>query len=247
MYRFFADPANIGERDIFIEGKDYNHIRNVLRMKAGDTVSVSDGESDKEYRCHIEGFSEEKVHLKLDFIKEAELELPVKVTLFQGLPKSGKMDYIIEKCTELGVVKVVPVRTERSLTVLTGEKAEKKTLHWQGKAEAAAKQSRRTLIPGISMPLSFKEAVEECGGYDYKIIPYELSKDFNKTRELLSGIPSGSKVAVFIGPEGGFSEDEIDLAVSQGFTPVTLGKRILRTETAALVVLSWLIYLFEEA
>ncbi len=246
MYQFFADPGNIGEQDIFIEGKDYNHIRNVLRMKPGDMVSVSDGESRREYRCHIEGFAEDRVRLKLDFIKEADVELPVKVTLFQGLPKAGKMDYIIEKCTELGVFSIVPVQTERSVSVIIGEKAEKKTQHWQGKAEAAAKQSKRSIIPEIRTPLSFKEAVEAASGFEHKLIPYELSKGFDKTRELFSGIERGTNVAVFIGPEGGFSEGEIDLAVKNGFTPLSLGKRILRTETAALVVLSWLIYLFEE-
>ncbi len=134
MYRFFTDQSNISGNDIYITGSDYNHIRNVLRMKPGEVVSVSDGETEKEYRCHIEGFEEEKVHLRLDFIKEADVELPVRVTLFQGLPKSDKMDYIIEKCTELGVSEVIPVRTSRSVMKLDEKKAGKRIEHLQGKA-----------------------------------------------------------------------------------------------------------------
>ncbi|MCR5023248.1 MAG: 16S rRNA (uracil(1498)-N(3))-methyltransferase [Lachnospiraceae bacterium] len=245
MYRFFTDQSNISGNDIYITGSDYNHIRNVLRMKPGEVVSVSDGETEKEYRCHIEDFEEEKVHLRLDFIKEADVELPVRVTLFQGLPKSDKMDYIIEKCTELGVSEVVPVRTSRSVMKLDEKKAGKRTEHWQGKAEAAAKQSKRSMIPVVHEPVSMAEAVKMCGELDNRLIPYELSEGFEKTREMISNIKPGSTVGIFIGPEGGFSEEEIALAESAGVTPVTLGKRILRTETAALVVLSWLVYIYE--
>lgn len=214
-------------------------------MKPGEVVSVSDGETEKEYRCHIEGFEEEKVHLRLDFIKEADVELPVRVTLFQGLPKSDKMDYIIEKCTELGVSEVIPVRTSRSVMKLDEKKAGKRTEHWQGKAEAAAKQSKRSMIPVVHEPVSMAEAVKMCGELDNRLIPYELTEGFEKTREMISNIKPGSTVGIFIGPEGGFSEEEIALAESAGVTPVTLGKRILRTETAALVVLSWLVYIYE--
>lgn len=245
MYRFFTDQSKISGNDIYITGSDYNHIRNVLRMKPGEVVSVSDGETEKEYRCHIEDYEEGKVHLRLDFIKEADVELPVRVTLFQGLPKSDKMDYIIEKCTELGVSEIVPVKTSRSVMKLDEKKAGKRTEHWQGKAEAAAKQSKRAVIPAVHEPVSMEEAVKMCGELDNRLIPYELSEGFDKTREMISGIKSGSSVGIFIGPEGGFSEEEIALAETAGVTPITLGKRILRTETAGMVVLSWLVYIFE--
>ncbi len=245
MYQFFADPSDINGPDIVIRGKDYNHIRNVLRMRPGETVNISDGLSDKEYRCHIDSFTEDEVLLKLDFIKEAGVELPVRVTVFQGLPKSDKMDLIVEKCTELGVSEIVPVNTERSVVKLDEKKSFKKTGHWQGKAEAAAKQSKRKMIPAVHEPLSMKEALEYCKDYEYKLIPYELAEGFDKTRDIISGIKEGSRIAVFIGPEGGFSGDEVRLAETCGAVPVTLGKRILRTETAAMVVLSWLIYNFE--
>ena len=245
MYQFFVEPSSIKGRDIIIGGKDFNHIKNVLRMKPGETVSVSDGVSNRELRCHIDSFSEEEVFLKLDFIKEADVELPVSVTLFQGLPKADKMDYIVEKCTELGIAKIVPVSTGRSVVRYDEKKGLKRREHWQGKAEAAAKQSKRAIIPEVMEPVSMKEALEICRGYDHRLIPYELAEDFGKTRDIISGIERGSSVAVFIGPEGGFSENEIEWAKEAGVTPVTLGKRILRTETAALVVLSWFIYAFE--
>ncbi|MBQ9551058.1 MAG: 16S rRNA (uracil(1498)-N(3))-methyltransferase [Lachnospiraceae bacterium] len=245
MYRFFVDPSDIKGQDIYIGGRDYNHIKNVLRMKRGEVVSISDGVSGNEYRCHIEDIGEERVHLRLDFIKEADIELPVKVTLFQGIPKSDKMDMIIEKCTELGVSEIVPVRTERSVVRLDERKAEKRREHWQGKAEAAAKQSKRAVIPEIRPIAGMEEALEHAGDFDFKLIPYELSEGFQKTRDIMSGIKPGDRIAVFIGPEGGFSEEEIKNAEEKGFIPITLGRRILRTETAAPVLLSWLIYFFE--
>lgn len=245
MYRFFVDPSDIKDKDIYIRGTDYNHIKNVLRMKTGETLSVSDGITDKEYRCHIENMDEDSIHLRLDFIKEADVELPLDVTLYQGLPKSDKMDYIIEKCTELGISRVVPVKTARSIMKLDEKKTEKKLEHWRGKAEAAAKQSRRKRIPEVTAPLSFKEALESCRDHECRIIPYELSEGFEKTREIMSSLKKDTRLALFIGPEGGFTEEEIELAEKDGVIPVTLGKRILRTETAAMVVLSWLVYIFE--
>jgi len=245
MYRFFVDRSSISGNDIYITGSDHNHIKNVLRMKPGEVVSISDGETGNEYRCHIEGYEDDRVHLRLDFIKEADVELPVKVTLFQGLPKSDKMDYIIEKCTELGVSEIIPVNTARTIVKLDEKKAEKKEKHWAGKAEAAAKQSKRAVIPDVREPVSMKEALDICRELDIKLIPYELSEDFEKTREMISGIKKGSTVGIFIGPEGGFSEEEIAMAEEAGVTPITLGKRILRTETAGMVVLSWLVYIFE--
>ncbi len=245
MYRFFVDPSDIKGHDIYIGGRDHNHIKNVLRMRKGEVVSISDGTSDREYRCHIEDIGEEKVHLRLDFIKEADVELPVRVTLFQGIPKSDKMDLIIEKCTELGVNEIVPVETARSIVKLDEKKAEKRREHWQGKAEAAAKQSKRAFIPEIHGIVSLKEALDMAEDFDLRLIPYELSENFKKTRDIISGIKPGERIAVFIGPEGGFSEEEIDAAEMKGFIPITLGRRILRTETAAFVLLSWIIFLFE--
>ncbi len=245
MYHFFVSPSDISGKDIYIEGDDYNHIKNVLRMHVGDTLSISDGVTDNEYRCHIEDFMEERIHLRLDFIKEADTELPVKVYLFQGIPKSDKMEYIIQKAVELGVFEVIPVMTERCVVRYDDKKAAAKTVRWQGISEAAAKQSKRAEIPKIKEIMGFKQALEYAEDMDVRLIPYELAEDFNQTKNLIREIKTGQRVAVFIGPEGGFAEKEIELAKGKGMLPVTLGHRILRTETAAMVVLSWLIYEYE--
>ena len=245
MYHFFAAPSNIIGNDIYIEGNDYNHIKNVLRMKIGENISVGDGLTDKEYRCHIEAFTDTAVHCRLDFIKESGVELPLKVTLYQGLPKSDKMELIIQKCVELGVARIVPVECSRSVVKLDAKKAASKVNRWQGISEAAAKQSKRAFIPEISAPMKYTEALKEAEGSDIKLIPYELAENFDSTRNIISAIKAGQSVSIFIGPEGGFSEDEVSEALEKGFESITLGRRILRTETAALVVLSWLIYNFE--
>ena len=245
MYHFFVDPSLIQGQDIYIEGSDYNHIKNVLRMKQGEVISVGDGLTDKEYRCHIEDFTDTHVHCRLDFIKDSGVELPVKVTLFQGLPKSDKMELIIQKCVELGVAEVVPVACSRSIVKLDAKKEKSKIARWNGISEAAAKQSKRAVIPEVKGVMSYKEAIDYAKSLDVNLIPYELAEGFDKTRDLISGIKSGQSVGIFIGPEGGFSEEEVELAREAGAEPITLGRRILRTETAAMVVLSWLIYIYE--
>ena len=245
MYHFFVDPSLIQGQDIYIEGSDYNHIKNVLRMKQGEVISVGDGLTDKEYRCHIEDFTDTHVHCRLDFIKDSGVELPVKVTLFQGLPKSDKMELIIQKCVELGVAEVVPVACSRSIVKLDAKKEKSKIARWNGISEAAAKQSKRAVIPEVKGVMSYKEAIDYARSLDVNLIPYELAEGFDKTRDLISGIKSGQSVGIFIGPEGGFSEEEVELAREAGAEPITLGRRILRTETAAMVVLSWLIYIYE--
>ena len=245
MYHFFVDPSLIQGQDIYIEGPDYNHIKNVLRMKPGEVISVGDGLSDKDYRCHIEDFSETHVHCRLDFIKDSGVELPVKVVLFQGLPKSDKMELIIQKCVELGVAEVVPVACSRSIVKLDAKKSKSKVARWNSISEAAAKQSKRAVIPEVKDVMSYAEAIEYAKSLDINLIPYELAEGFTRTRELISGIKSGQSVGIFIGPEGGFSENEIELAGNCNIKPITLGRRILRTETAAMVVLSWLIYIYE--
>ena len=246
MYHFFVSPTDISGHDIYIRGADHNHIKNVLRMKKGETLSVSDGVSENEYRCHIEGFEEDAVHLRLDFIKEADTELPVEICLLQGLPKADKMEFIIQKAVELGIGEVIPVATGRSIVRLDDKKAEAKVRRWQGIAEAAAKQSMRNKIPGIGKVMNFKEALEYARDMDVKLIPYELAEDFDRTREVIGSIGKGKRVALFIGPEGGFEEEEVARAEGEGFIPITLGQRILRTETAAMVVLSWLLYILEQ-
>lgn len=245
MYQFFVEPSQIQGKRIVITGSDVNHIRNVLRMKIGEEIAVSNGMDGKEYRCGIEEFAEDEVICSLRFVKEDGLELPARVTLFQGLPKADKMEFIVQKMVELGVYRIVPVATKRAVVKLDEKKAKAKVTRWQAIAEAAAKQSKRRIVPEVGAVCSVKEALLQAASMDVKLIPYELSEGMAKTRELIEKTLPGQEIAVFIGPEGGFEEEEVAMAMEAGFVPVTLGKRILRTETAGLTVMAWLMYRLE--
>lgn len=246
MYQFFVSPEQIQGNRIIISGKDVNHIKNVLRMKTGEEINVKTGMDGKEYRCGIWEFTEDEVICELYFIKEEDVELPVKVHLFQGLPKSDKMEWIIQKAVELGVYEIIPVASKRAVVKLDEKKAKSKVARWQGISEAAAKQSKRAVIPQVTLPMSFREALAYCRDMDVKLIPYELAKNMEQTRKVIEGIEKNQSVAVFIGPEGGFAEEEIKEAEETGMLPITLGKRILRTETAGMCVLAFLLYQLEE-
>ena len=222
MYQFFVDASQIQGTRIVITGSDFNHIKNVLRMKIGEEIAVSNGTDGKEYRCGIEEFAEDEVICTLRFVKEDGLELPAKVTLFQGLPKADKMELIVQKMVELGVYRIVPVATKRAVVKLDDKKAKSKVARWQTIAEAAAKQSKRRIVPEIGDVCTLKEALAQARAMDVKLIPYELSEGMEKTRELIEGIKPDQEVAVFIGPEGGFEESEIALARNAGFTAITL-------------------------
>lgn len=248
MYQFFVEPYQIQDKKIVIEGQDVNHIKNVLRMKVGEEVACIAAGEDKEYRGEITEISEDQIVLTLLFVKKGNVELPVKVTLFQGLPKNDKMELIIQKAVELGVFEIVPLKTKRAVVKLDDKKEQAKVTRWNAIAEAAAKQSKRGLIPRVTKSMTMKEALSYCQEFETKLIPYELADmdGMKDTRVLLESIKPGQRAAVFIGPEGGFSEEEIELAIGSDVHPMTLGHRILRTETAGFVVLSWLNYLLEE-
>lgn len=245
MYQFFVEPGQIQDGKIIITGGDVNHIRNVLRMKPGEEIAVSNGIDGREYRCGIETFTENEVICSLRFIKEDAVELPARIYLFQGLPKADKMELIVQKAVEMGVYEVIPVTVRRCVVKLDGKKAAGKVGRWQGIAEAAAKQSKRGIIPQVHSVMGMREAVEYASGMEVKLIPYELAEDMRRTREIIEAVGPGADIAVFIGPEGGFEPGEIQMALEAGIEPVTLGRRILRTETAGLTVLSWLMYHLE--
>ena len=245
MYQFFVEPSQIQDKKIIITGSDVNHIKNVLRMKPGEEIAVSNGIDGREYRCGIEAFAEDTVVCTLRFIKEEGVELPSPIYLFQALPKADKMELIVQKAVELGVHEIIPVAAKRCVVKLDEKKAAGKASRWQGIAEAAAKQSKRGVIPVVRSPLSFQEAVNLAGDMDVRLIPYELAEDMAHTRSVIEAVKPGQSIAVFIGPEGGFEERENQTAISAGIESVTLGKRILRTETAGLTVLSWLMYHLE--
>lgn len=249
MHRFFVSPDKISGNTVTITGPDVNHIRNVLRMKPGEELNISDGQSDREYRCAIKSLSADEILCEIRFIAETGHELPAKVFLFQGLPKSDKLEQIIQKTVELGVFRIIPVEMQRCVVKLDPKKTKQKTQRWNGIAESAAKQSRRGLIPEVTEPMAFKDAVryakENC---ETLLLPYELEGEVSgmeQTRMLLNAIPTDGNIAVFIGPEGGFDTAEVSEAEKSGFRRITLGKRILRTETAGMCVMSILMYLLE--
>lgn len=245
MHRFFVEPEQIQENCIHITGSDVNHIKNVLRMKPEEQILISDGES-KEYTCYIQALEEEQVLAHIMYVREEQLELPCKIYLFQGLPKGDKMELIVQKAVELGVHEVIPVFTSRSVVKLDEKKAGKKVARWQQIAESAAKQSKRMIIPKVHSLCNYKEALEYASHCQVKLIPYELAEGMRETKELLGSIEAGQSIAIFIGPEGGFAESEVELGMEQGLVPITLGKRILRTETAGLAILSVLMFQLEE-
>ena len=244
MHQFFVDPENIQGKRVIITGSDVNHIKNVLRMQVGEELNISNGVDGKEYRCAIEELGDEII-CSLRFVKEDNVELPSKVYLFQGLPKSDKMELVIQKAVELGVYEIIPVSMSRCVMKLEPKKVANKIARWQGIAESAAKQSKRGIIPKVTGPMSFKQALEYASDLDIKLIPYEMAEGMSHTKEIIDNITPGQSIGFIIGPEGGIDDNELKLAMDSGFESITLGKRILRTETAGLTVMSILMYHLE--
>lgn len=244
MYHFFTEPSQIQEKVICIEGGDVNHIKNVLRMKSGEQVEVGDGQG-LEYLCEIDRFEEKCVILNILSVISKESELPSKIFLFQGLPKSDKMELIIQKAVELGVYQIIPTATKRAVVKLDEKKASKKVERWNTISLSAAKQCGRSVIPEVTQVLSFEKALEFASKLDVVLIPYELAEGMAETKRIIGSLKSGQNVGVFIGPEGGFEEAEIAKSMEAGAAPITLGTRILRTETAGITVLSILMYQLE--
>ena len=244
MQQFFAEPSWIRENKIFMQGSDVNHVRNVLRMKPGEDVRVNDGRG-KTYLCCISSYEEQTA--VLDILKEldSDTELPSRIILFQGLPKGDKMEWIVQKAVELGAYSIVPFAAKRSVVKLDEKKAAKKQARWQLIAKGAAEQSGRGIIPEVSAVQTFTEALRMAGELDVVLIPYELEEGMKETARVLENIECGQSVGIFIGPEGGFEEEEVERAKEAGAYAITLGKRILRTETAGLTTLSVLMYHLE--
>lgn len=236
MYNFFVKETQKQENSYIITDSDFNHIKNVLRMRVGEEFLVScEGRSDL---CRIEEFEAQSVVASIIEENYNSTELPVKIYLFQGLPKSDKMELVIQKCVELGAYAVVPVEMSRCIVKLDGGKKDGKIARWQTIAESAAKQSKRNVIPQIMPVMSYKAAVEMASKMDLFMIPYEAKDGMAATKKALDRIRVGSSVAIMIGPEGGFEEREVEQAVQAGGCAVSLGKRILRTETAAISAVS---------
>ncbi len=238
MPKFFFHKNDISRGQIQLFGEDEKHIKTVLRAREGEEITLCDGEG-MDYQCRIASL-ERGVLLDILSKEVCETEPKTKITLYQGLPKGDKMELIIQKCVELGVDRIVAVSTERAIVKLDKKEA-KKLERWQKIAEAAAKQSGRGKIPEIGQQvLKFKEAVAEAKELDGAIIPYEREEETG-IRQFVENF-KGESVGVFIGPEGGFADEEIALAQENGITPITLGKRILRTETAGMTTTAILLY-----
>ena len=245
MQHFFVTPDQVQEDKIYIDGSDVNHIKNVLRMRIGEEVTVNDG-NNQSYLCEIRAFEDEQVVLDIIESKTTDSELPSKIYLFQGLPKQDKMELIVQKAVELGAYQVIPVATKRAVVKLDEKKAAKKVVRWQQIAESAAKQAGRGYIPEVHEVMNYREALEYAKSLDVVLIPYELAEGMRETKEILASIKKGDSIGVFIGPEGGFEREEVEKAIEMGAKVITLGKRILRTETAGLTTLSVLMFQIED-
>ena len=244
MQRFFVTPSQVKEDRIYIEGSDVNHMKNVLRMRPGEELMVSDG-NNLQYLCRVAEYTDGLAVLSVEQQETVDTELPSRIYLFQGLPKQEKMELIVQKAVELGACGIIPVETRRAVVRLDEKKKIKKVQRWQQIAESAAKQAGRGYSPQVEPVLSFREALRRAAELDVRLIPYELAEGMEGTRRIVEGIKPGQSVGILIGPEGGFEKNEVEEAGEAGFVPVTLGKRILRTETAGLAVLSVLMYHLE--
>ncbi len=253
MHHFFVEKKNISGNGIIIDDvQDFNHAVRVLRLAIGEKILVSDPDG-ADYLCLVEEISDSKnggedcLRLQIAERLEENHELPARIILFQCLPKSEKMEIIIQKAVELGVSEIVPVMSKNCIVKLDEKKSASKTRRWQAIAESAAKQSKRSIIPEVREPVSFKEAVELCERCDLGIIPYENEAGMTGTCEAIVNFIPGRSIGVMIGPEGGFDPLEASMAKRHGILPLSLGKRILRVETAAIAILSLIMIRLEIA
>lgn len=250
MDRFFVEPEhlNLDDRTLYIDGEDVKHISKVLRYGQGDEIEVCDSNG-HEYICRIESI--DKTRIDLSIVNEVDInrESRIRVSLYQGVPKSTKMDIILQKLTEAGVDEIVLVNTKRSVVNIKGDKADKKFDRWERIIYEAAKQCKRGLIPKLRGILSFKEALEDMGKNDINICPYEVEKSLgikealqtDQVKIILEN-KDEVRVGIFIGPEGGFAEEENEMVKAAGISSVTMGPRIFRTETASIVATAITLY-----
>ena len=247
MYRFFVSPEQLLQEPIRISGEDYNHIHNVLRMKTGEEVLVTD-QGEKEYLCEIEDYDADTQEVLLHVVDVFgnNRELPAKIVLFQGYPKGDKMEQIVQKAVELGVAEIVPVMMKRCVVKLDEKKAAKKIERLNGVALSAAKQSKRGRIPEVKPAMNMEQAIQYARSLDSIIVPYESAEGMEYSKKVIDEITDGRSIGIFIGPEGGFEPSEIGKIEAVGGKVISLGHRILRTETAGMVVLSLLMFGLEE-
>lgn len=241
MPKFFTARENISENEIIIDSEDAKHIKKVLRLSEGDVITVCDGRG-IDYEAEICAIEQNRIKCIILSSRVCDTEPGVRVTLYQGLPKASKMDYIIQKTTELGIARIVPAKLSRCVVKLENAAAEsKKTERWQKIAYEAAKQSGRGVVPEVSSPMSIEEIIKDISGDELCFVPYECEQE-TRLSDVLNGIGAVKSVSFIIGPEGGFDITEIEKLRAAGIKTITLGRRILRTETAGEAVLAMLMY-----
>ena len=242
MSTFYVKNEQIIGNNITIINDDVKHIKNVLRYKINDEIDICD-ENGIRYKTKIENFENDKILLDILEISNESTECSINITLVQGLPKADKMELIIQKCTELGVKSIVPVISERVIVKLDEKSEAKKIDRWQKIAKEASKQSGRQIVPEIENTINLKNIIEKLSKYDIVIMPYECEKE-RMLKNILEKLDKNIKnIAVIIGPEGGFSEKDVEiLEKCNNLQKVSLGPRILRTETAGLATLAMVIY-----
>lgn len=243
MHQFFVDDSQIGKEYVTITGSDVNHIRNVLRMRPGEKIRVSS--ESRDYFCEIAELGDAFVQADILDEEAPNTELPSKILLFQALPKGDRMEYVIQKAVELGVHEIIPVDMKYCVVKLDEKKAKNKVRRWQAISESAAKQSKRSRIPLVQPVMSFREAAAAAASCDLFIVPYENERGMKATAAALDKVSCNQTISVMIGPEGGFSEEEIE-ALRESAEVVSLGKRILRTDTAAICAMSMLMLELEK-
>lgn len=245
MPKFFIKNDQINDNKITILGEDVNHISNVLRMKIGDIIQIGNSETAQNFNAKIDAFEKGKIECSIEQELESEAESSIELTIFQGIPKSDKMELIIQKSTELGVRAIIPVDMERCISKINGKDEKKKIERWQKISEVAAKQSGRDIIPKIENVKKIKDICNLVDKYDLIIVPYEKAEGYSfkdAVEEQKQACNENGRIGIVIGPEGGFEQAEIDILKKSGAKVVTLGKRILRTETVALAMASVIMY-----
>ena len=245
MPKFFTARENIKDTTLIIDSEDANHLKRVLRINVGDVITVCDG-AGIDYTVKVSDIGKNEIECEIIDRKKSDTEPNINITLYQGLPKAAKMDYIIQKNTELGISKIVPAKLARCVVKLENKAAEdKKCERWQKIAIASAKQSGRGIVPVIDNPMTVDEIIEDVKDYDLVFVPYEC-EDQSRLKTIVESVPDAKDIAFIIGPEGGFDISEIEKFKAAGIKTVTLGKRILRTETAAESVVAMLMYAYDE-
>lgn len=247
MRKFFVENENIVEEKIFITGQDVNHIRNVLRLDALEKILVCDKSNFRNYICEIIEIKQDEIECKIIEEVKGEAEGNVELHIFQGLPKADKMELIIQKGTELGISSYIPVKLSRCIVKLDGKDEVKKIDRWNKISEVAAKQSGRDRVPLVHNLKNIKEVSQMIDEYDLFLVAYEEEKENTLKNELinLKNKMSSYKIAVLVGPEGGLTYDEVNYLKDMGAKVITLGNRILRTETVAMYIASTIMYELE--